>query len=267
MIRRITILIVAASLALLCGQTLAADAISVSKIDGFDSTTGGLMADTPIKFYFNYEVGDGQLRGEQAPYKFYSPDGATWELLSFTKVAMLEMLIGPEHVSYFIHFDWNEWPASGSDSDLFYFAWIASAVTPGLAPGFNSELYYVETKFDSDDIGKTFCLDTIVSTNPDIQFLWVTTLDGVVPSWDGPHCFEIVDCCAGNRGDVNGDGVGPNILDLVRLVDYLFRGFPAPDCQLESDVNGDGMPYNIIDLTFVVDFIFRSGQPAPACPN
>ena len=76
-----------------------------------------------------------------------------------------------------------------------------------------------------------------------------------------------MDCCSGNRGDVNGDGVGPNILDLTRLVDFIFRGAPAPDCQLESDVNGDGTPYNIIDLTFVVDFIFRAGQPAPACPN
>ncbi|MCH9025185.1 MAG: hypothetical protein IH931_07610 [candidate division Zixibacteria bacterium] len=225
------------------------------------------MADTPIKFYFNYEVGDGQLRGESAPYKFYSPDGATWELLSFTQVAMLEMLIGPELVSYFIHFDWNEWTASGSDSDLFHFVIFVPPSYPGLAPGFNSELYYVETKFDSDDIGKTFCLDTTRIYDPELFLIWATTLGIVFPSWDGPHCFEIVDCCSGNRGDVNGDGVGPNILDLTLLVDYVFRGAPAPDCQLESDVNGDGMPYNIIDLTFVVDFVFRSGQPAPACPS
>ena len=88
-----------------------------------------------------------------------------------------------------------------------------------------------------------------------------------MPEWDGPHCYEIVDCCVGIRGDINRDGKGPNILDLTRLVDYIFRGFPAPDCKLESDVNGDGMPYNIIDLTFIVDFMHRGGPPAPACPS
>ena len=109
------------------------------------------------------------------------------------------------------------------------------------------------------------CLD---SSSFDLnQWIWATTGDAVIPEWDGPHCFEIVDCCSGNRGDVNGDGVGPNILDLVRLVDYLFRGATAPDCKLESDVNGDGKPYNILDLIFVIDWIHRGGPAAPACPN
>ena len=61
MAKRISILIVAASLAFLCGQSLAAIAVSVSKIDGYDSTTGGLMVNTPIRFYVHFQVGESTV--------------------------------------------------------------------------------------------------------------------------------------------------------------------------------------------------------------
>jgi len=67
----------------------------------------------------------------------------------------------------------------------------------------------------------------------------------------------------GDRGDLNGDDVDANILDLTFLVDYIFRGSGDPGtCSEESDLNGDGDDANILDLTFLVDRIFRGG-PAP----
>jgi hypothetical protein len=72
-------------------------------------------------------------------------------------------------------------------------------------------------------------------------------------------------CCIGIRGDVNGSGnPAPNVADLTYLVDYLFRGGPAPPCYEEGDVNGDG-DINIADLTYLVDFLFRGGPPPPPC--
>jgi len=72
-------------------------------------------------------------------------------------------------------------------------------------------------------------------------------------------------CCIGNRGDINGDDTDANILDLTYLVDYIFRGGPAPGCPNEADVNSDGTSANILDLTFLVDRVFRGGPAPGAC--
>ena len=72
-------------------------------------------------------------------------------------------------------------------------------------------------------------------------------------------------CCTGGRGDVNGDGINANILDLTFLVDRIFRGGDAPECDGEADLNGDGTPANILDLTFLVDRIFRGGVAPGGC--
>ena len=78
--------------------------------------------------------------------------------------------------------------------------------------------------------------------------------------------LSIFDCCDGLRGDVNGDGLDANILDLTHIVDLIFRGSGDPGgCSNESDVNGDGNPANILDLTYLVDRIFRGGPVPPGC--
>ena len=75
-------------------------------------------------------------------------------------------------------------------------------------------------------------------------------------------------CCVGIRGNVDGDaGDNVNVADLTFLVDYLFRGGPAPDCQEEANVDGDaGENVNVADLTYLVDYLFRGGPPPPSCP-
>lgn len=69
-------------------------------------------------------------------------------------------------------------------------------------------------------------------------------------------------CCIGNRGDMNGDGDDANILDLIFMVDKIFRGGAKSGCPTEGDANNDGFSSSFLDLVFLVDFIFRSG-PAP----
>ena len=64
-------------------------------------------------------------------------------------------------------------------------------------------------------------------------------------------------------GDISGDGEGPNILDLTFMVDFIFRGGPAPNPLTSGDVNCDENT-NILDLTYMVDFIFRGGS-TPCC--
>ena len=64
---------------------------------------------------------------------------------------------------------------------------------------------------------------------------------------------------------MNNDGSDANILDLVFLVDYIFRGGGFPSCFKEADLNAD-CAVNILDLTSQVDYIFRGGAGPGPCP-
>ncbi len=97
----------------------------------------------------------------------------------------------------------------------------------------------------------------------------VMDLTGIDETADVMLLFEPLpfSCCVGLRGDLNGDDVDINVLDLTFIVDFIFRGSGNPgSCHEESDVNGDGSNPNVVDLTFMVDRIFRGGVPPPPCP-
>ncbi len=68
-------------------------------------------------------------------------------------------------------------------------------------------------------------------------------------------------------GDANGDKDGPNVADLVYMVDYLFKGgLPPPiieSANADGIING-GIFVDVADLTFMVDFLFKGGPP-PIC--
>ena len=64
-------------------------------------------------------------------------------------------------------------------------------------------------------------------------------------------------------GDIDDSGSGPDIADLIYLVDYMFNGGPEPLVLATADV--DGTPgIEIGDLVYLVDYMFNGG-PAP-CP-
>lgn len=63
-------------------------------------------------------------------------------------------------------------------------------------------------------------------------------------------------------GDVNNDGV-VNILDIIFLIDYKFKGGPAPEIMASADVNSDGV-INILDIIYLIDYKFKGG-PEPNC--
>jgi hypothetical protein len=61
-------------------------------------------------------------------------------------------------------------------------------------------------------------------------------------------------------GDVTGDGV-VNSADIVYLINYLFKGGPAPDPIQAGDVNVDGV-INSADVVYLINYLFKGG-PAP----
>ncbi len=63
-------------------------------------------------------------------------------------------------------------------------------------------------------------------------------------------------------GDANGDGA-TNVGDVVTIINYVFKGGPAPDPMRSADANGDG-DVNVGDAVFLINFIFKGGPP-PVC--
>jgi len=79
-------------------------------------------------------------------------------------------------------------------------------------------------------------------------------------------------CCAGIRGNTNGDVDDKiTILDVTYLISYLFGipTGPAPTCTEEGNANGDmDEKVTILDVTYLVAYLFGipTGPAPPACP-
>ena len=64
-------------------------------------------------------------------------------------------------------------------------------------------------------------------------------------------------------GDANHDAT-VNIGDAVYVVNYIFKGGPAPSPLESGDANWD-LAVNVGDAVYIINYIFKSG-PAPCCP-
>ena len=64
------------------------------------------------------------------------------------------------------------------------------------------------------------------------------------------------------RGDTNGDGI-IDLGDLVYLINFLYKGGPAPDPLTVGDCNCDGV-VDVGDVIFLINYLFRDG-PSPDC--
>ncbi|MDX9856657.1 MAG: M4 family metallopeptidase [candidate division Zixibacteria bacterium] len=64
-------------------------------------------------------------------------------------------------------------------------------------------------------------------------------------------------------GDVNNDQIGPDLADLIYLVNYLFSGGEAPTYPGAADATGEG-EVDLSDLIYLVNYLFEGG-PVPTC--
>ncbi|MBD3331295.1 hypothetical protein GF356_00475 [candidate division GN15 bacterium] len=71
--------------------------------------------------------------------------------------------------------------------------------------------------------------------------------------------------CCNIVGDINHNGAGPDIADLVYLVAFMFGNGPPPPCLEEADINGDGSGPDVADLVHLVVYMFQGGPPPAPC--
>ena len=69
--------------------------------------------------------------------------------------------------------------------------------------------------------------------------------------------------CLCTPGDANGNDI-INILDVSYLINYLYKGGPAPTpyALCSGDPNGDCI-INILDVTYMINFLYTPGNPPP----
>ena len=60
-------------------------------------------------------------------------------------------------------------------------------------------------------------------------------------------------------GDVDGNGAGPDISDLVYIVQYMFGGGPAPTALWAADFDCNHSQVDISDLVYLVQYMFGGG--------
>jgi len=68
--------------------------------------------------------------------------------------------------------------------------------------------------------------------------------------------------CCNIAGDAGNDGA-VNVGDAVYLINYIFKGGPAPACLAEGDAQGD-CQVNVGDAVYLINYVFKGGDP-PIC--
>jgi hypothetical protein len=71
--------------------------------------------------------------------------------------------------------------------------------------------------------------------------------------------------CDCTPGDANGNTV-INILDITYLINYVYKGGPAPTpyALCSGDPTGN-CTINILDITYLISYLYKGGPPPVAC--
>ncbi|MCK4371966.1 MAG: hypothetical protein KAW61_02415, partial [candidate division Zixibacteria bacterium] len=122
---------------------------------------------------------------------------------------------------------------------------LSGTLVPGAADTILCQITAAE--LDSGSYSATI---TVTSNDPNPEDNpFVITVDLMVGAGGPPYIC----------GDIDGSGSGPDIGDLVYLVDFMFNEGPPPPVMEAADVDGSGGEIDIADLVYTVDFMFNDG--------
>ncbi|MFC1475172.1 LamG-like jellyroll fold domain-containing protein [Candidatus Zixiibacteriota bacterium] len=235
--------------------------ISLDNVEG--NVSGNNIGSGNVTFNFRFDVDSWSnvVKGYTNGIKVYSPDGLTWNpptgVIDGTFAANFDLL---NYVSYL--------SVDGLGDDTVAFG--GSVMTnPGLSPGYGGVALSVLTQVQTDDHGKTICLDSTYF--PPTGFWKWSTVGGVTtpPDWGGPYCF-VVDTTLDPKakGDVSLDNIEGTVVGMEIgsgeiTFNFRFDVDPTSDV-IKGYTNGfrvyspDGLtwttPTGEIDATFATNF-------------
>ncbi|PKK83954.1 MAG: hypothetical protein CVT49_05880 [candidate division Zixibacteria bacterium HGW-Zixibacteria-1] len=88
----------------------------------------------------------------------------------------------------------------------------------------------------------------------------ILELGSVVSNYVPVKIAGQISVAACDRGDADFSGT-INILDVTFLINYLYKGGPAPDLYC-GDANASGT-MNILDATYLISYLYKGGPPPP----
>ncbi|MBI5267416.1 MAG: hypothetical protein HY851_09320 [candidate division Zixibacteria bacterium] len=249
-----------------------------------------MLQDGPVKFPIEYVNRDIYSYNPVNGFKVFSPDGATWAHL--TPNGGNVKMTGPHNPQlmpgiwvdstgvypksdFLSVYKFNLWGADGAGKDTVMFGAAAGDATQrAIRPLDSGIFFYIIIRPKVTDIGKHICIDSTTTVPVGHPWTWtssnVPTPPGAYttyPTWKGPWCFVIGNCCQGLAGNFDCD---PNdMCDIADVTEWIDRHFLNPRsrcCPGEENVDGssDGQA-DISDLTALIDHLFINFTPPAPC--
>ncbi len=124
-----------------------------------------------------------------------------------------------------------------------------------------TDIAFANVVVNSAVSGNTFAVNSPLPVTDTTLYYWRVKPHGT-PEYDCLYAINLVPG-GGVCGDITDNGY-VDIGDAVYIINFIFKGGPAPDPYDNGDVNGDQI-IDIGDAVYYIEYIFRGG-PAPACP-
>jgi hypothetical protein len=243
-----------------CDPIVDSNEVILDHLDGLlDADT--IVTDHVITFHVrlkHHSLED--VQGLTNGFRVFSPTGAMWGTTVIEGVFDLgqyyDLASGMRSFSI---------TGNGVDTVGFYAAHLFTQSIPG---DFDTVTHTISIgPIDKSYSGGVICLDSSWFP-PSNDWIWASCCPNriVYPTWDGPHCFNILYCCE-PRGDLDHQS-GVNIADLTYLVAFLFQNGDEPVCVDQGNVDdlvGPGGPHDVADLTYLVAYLFQGGAAPPLC--
>lgn len=144
----------------------------------------------------------------------------------------------------------GDWPPQ-------FYLYAVALTQPPMPPGDGLLATITFTVFDTGRI----CLDTAWCP-PSNATQFAVAGQGYCPVFKQRNF--VVGNCAYSSGDPNYDGT-TNLVDVVYLINYIFRDGPPPCVESSGDMSCDGV-VNLVDIVYLIGYLFVGGPPPGYCP-
>jgi len=148
---------------------------------------GEILTNEEITFHLRFTGDENQYTGLVNGFKVHSPTGAQWTTTTMDTTGTLGM------ADFDLGVFFSQFSVDGMGADTVGFGAVVM-MADGMPPGFDDVVLTIEIgPVDSAFAGGLLCLDSTWFP-PSGDWLWYagnlhTT---VIPAWDGPHCFTII---------------------------------------------------------------------------